>query len=141
MKQSFNGTYFMDHALRDETGALVLQDHASEACQYYAVLFGGIDMESPRYAKLKDLILNVFSPDRGGKMPEIFEVNAFIGAYLRLEALLKMGQKELVLSDIRSFFGQMSEHTGTLWEYRQEKGSKDHGFASYALVAIEEALR
>ena len=74
-------------------------------------------------------------------MPEIFEVNAFIGAYLRLEALLKMGQKELVLSDIRSFFGQMSEHTGTLWEYRQEKGSKDHGFASYALVAMEAALQ
>ena len=141
VQQSYNGTYFMDHALRDETGALVLQDHASEACQYYAVLFGGIDLEHPRYAKLKELILNVFSPDRGGKMPEIFEVNAFIGAYLRLEALLKMGQKELVLSDIRSFFGQMSEHTGTLWEYRQEKGSKDHGFASYALVAIEEALR
>ena len=62
------------------------------------------------------------------------------GAYLRLEALLKMGKKELVLSDIRSFFGHMSQHTGTLWEYRQEKGSKDHGFASYALVAIMKAL-
>ena len=141
VQQSFNGTYFMDHAVRDEKGVLQLQDHSSEACQYYAVLFGGVDIESPRFAKLKDLILNVFSPDRGGKMPEIFEVNAFIGAYLRLEALLKMEQKELVLSDIRSFFGRMSEHTGTLWEYRQEKGSKDHGFASYALVAMMEALR
>ena len=141
IEQSFNGIYFMDHAIRDEEGILQLQDHASEACQYYAVLFGGIDIDSPRYNALKDLILNVFSPDRGEKMPEIFQVNAFIGAYLRLEALLKMGQKELVLSDICSFFGQMSQHTGTLWEYRQEKGSKDHGFASYALVAIEEALR
>ena len=141
VQQSFNGTYFMDHAIRDEKGILQLQEHSSEACQYYAVLFGGIDMDSPRFAKLKDLILNVFSPDRDGKMPEIFEVNAFIGAYLRLEALLKMEQKELVLSDIRSFFGRMSEHTGTLWEYRQEKGSKDHGFASYALVAMLEALR
>ena len=140
VEQSFNGTYFMDHAVRDEKANLQLQDHSSEACQYYAVLFGGIDMESKRFAKLKDLILNVFSPDRGGKMPEIFEVNAFIGAYLRLEALLKMGCKELVLSDIRSFFGHMSRHTGTLWEYRQEKGSKDHGFASYALVAMMKAL-
>lgn len=140
VEQSFNGTYFMDHAIRDETGVLQLQDHASEACQYYAVLFGGIDIDSPRFAKLKDLILHVFSPDRGGKLPEIFEVNLFIGAYLRLETLLKMGKKELVLSDIRSFFGHMSQHTGTLWEYRQEQGSKDHGFASYALVAIMKAL-
>lgn len=141
VQQSFNGIYFMDHAIRDEAGVLRLQEHSSEACQYYAVLFGGIDIHSAHYQKLKELILQVFSPDRGGKMPEIFEVNAFIGAYLRLEALLKMGEGELVLSDIRSFFGKMSEHTGTLWEYRQEKGSKDHGFASYALVAIEEALK
>ena len=141
VRQSFNGTYFMDHAIRDENGMLRLQDHSSEAGQYYAVLFGGIDLDSPRFERLKSLILHTFSPDRGGKMPEIFEVNAFIGAYLRLEALLKMGEKELVLSDIRSFFGQMAQHTGTLWEYRQEKGSKDHGFASYAVVAVLEALK
>ncbi len=138
IEQSFNGTYFMDHAIRDENGILQLQGHSSEACQYYAVLFGGIDLNETRYKGLKDLILHVFSPNRNGKMPEIFEVNAFIGAYLRLEALLKMGEKELALSDVRSFFGQMAQHTGTLWEYRQEKGSKDHGFASYALVVVRE---
>jgi len=141
VEQSFNGTYFMDHAIRDEEGVLRLQEHSSEACQYYAVLFANIDLNSQRYQRLRELILFVFSPDRGGKFPEVFEVNAFIGAYLRLEALLKMGEGELVLSDIRSFFGKMSEQTGTLWEYRQEKGSKDHGFASYALVAIDQALK
>jgi hypothetical protein len=33
----------------------------------------------------------------------------------------------------------MIEKTGTLWEYKQHKGSYDHGFASYAVVAIDAA--
>ena len=35
----------------------------------------------------------------------------------------------------------MEQETGTLWEYRQGTGSRDHGFASYALVAMYKALR
>ncbi len=83
---------------------------------------------------------DVFQPERNGAFPEIFEVNAFIGAYLRIEALLKMGEYELLLRDIKAFFGKMEQYTGTLWEYREYKGSQDHGFASYALVAIREAM-
>lgn len=141
IKQSFNGRYFMDHAIRDENGKLQLQEHSSEACQYYAVLFAGIDIHSEEYKELKHLILHVFTPDRNGAMPEILEVNAFIGAYLRLETLLKMREAELLLHDVKGFFGTMEEYTGTLWEYRQFEGSYDHGFASYALVVIEEALK
>lgn len=137
--QSFNGRYFMDHAIRDDSGKLVLQPHASEAGQYYAVLFSGIDINSDKYSYLKDLIINVFTPKREC-MPEIFKVNAFIGAYLRLETLLKMEEYDILLSDIEGFFGKMTERTGTLWEYREFKGSHDHGFASYALVAIKKAL-
>ena len=44
-------------------------------------------------------------------------------------------------NDVKGFFGTMEEYTGTLWEYRQFEGSYDHGFASYALVVIKEALR
>ncbi len=140
IEQSFNGRYFMDHAVRDEAGKLVLQDDSSEAAQYYAVLFGCIDIKDSRFKELKALITDVFAPDREGRMPEIMEVNAFIGAYLRLEALLKMEQYELLLRDVKGFFGNMEQYTGTLWEYRQFKGSCDHGFASYALVAIREAM-
>jgi alpha-L-rhamnosidase len=141
VEQSYNGRYFMDHALRDETGKLCLQDHSSEACQYYAILFGGIDWNAPRFQPLKELVVSVFSPDRGEKMPEIIPVNAFIGAYLRIEALLKMGEHALLLDDLRGFFGKMEERTGTLWEYRQYKGSYDHGFASYAVVAAMKAAK
>lgn len=141
IEQSFNGTYFMDHAVRDENGKLCLQKDASEACQYYAVLFGGIDIHSEEYKELKHLILNVFTPRRAEDvMPEIFQVNAFIGAYLRLETLCKMKEYELLLKDVEDFFGEMDERTGTLWEYRELKGSQDHGFASYAYVVVQEAL-
>ncbi|MBQ8804358.1 MAG: hypothetical protein IJZ53_12035 [Tyzzerella sp.] len=139
--QSFNGQYFHDHAIRDENGALQLQEDASEACQYYAVLFAGIDIDLPEYKELKHLILKVFRPDRKGAMPEIMEVNAFIGAYLRLETLLQMKEYELLLEDVKGFFGKMEEYTGTLWEFRDFTGSMDHGFASYALVAIQEGLK
>jgi len=46
----------------------------------------------------------------------------------------------LVLQDVVGFFGNMEAYTGTLWEYKNGKGSYDNGFASYALVVIREAL-
>lgn len=140
IKQSLKDGYFRDHAVRDKYGQLCLLEDSSEACQYYAVLFGGIDLDSVKYMKLKYLITDVFTPTREDVMPEIFPVNMFIGAYLRMEALLKMNEYELVLKDVVRFFGNMEKYTGTLWEYKQHKGSYDHGFASYALVVIKEAL-
>ncbi len=141
IRQSFHGTYFHDHAVRDESGTLILQKDASEACQYYAILFGELDLKDKTYQPLYHLVTEVFSPNRNGQMPEIFEVNAFIGAYLRIETLLKLKEYPLLLRDIKDFFGNMEQYTGTLWEYRQYKGSQDHGFASYTLVAIQEALK
>ena len=141
VEQSYNGQYFLDHALRDELGNLCLQSHSSEACQYYAILFGGIDWNEPRFAPLKELVVTVFTPDRLDAMPQIIPVNAFIGAYLRIEALLKMGEYTLLLENIRDFFGKMEQRTGTLWEYRQLKGSYDHGFASYAVAAAMKACK
>ncbi len=139
IRQSFNGTYFLDHAIRDESGKLNRQNDASEACQYYAILFGNLDMNSETYAPLKTMVTDVFAPERNGKMPMIFEINAFIGLYLRIEVLLKMGEYALLIQNIKEFFGDMEQYTGTLWEYRSFKGSYDHGFASYVLVAIREA--
>ncbi len=139
-RQAFNGKYFLDHAVRDENDKLTRLDDASEACQYYAILFGGLDMDSEQFLPLKGLVKEVFAPKRNGKMPEIFEINAFIGLYLRIETLLKMEEYELLLQNIKDFFGQMEQYTGTLWEYRNFNGSYDHGFASYALVAIQKAM-
>ncbi len=85
VEQSFNGRYFLDHAIRNENGELILQKESSEAGQYYAILFGGFDIHDPKYAELYRLVTEVFAAERKAPMPEIFEINAFIGAYLRLE--------------------------------------------------------
>jgi len=140
IQQSFNGEYFYDHAIRDDNGVLKVQTDSSEACQYYAVLFAGIDINSEEYCQLKSLITDEFSPKRDGARPEIVEVNAFIGAYLRIEVLLKMKEYRLVLDDIEGFFGHMAAYTGTLWEYREFRGSHDHGFASYVYAVVKKAL-
>lgn len=139
VRQSFDGRVFLDHAVRKDGGLMRCAD-CSEAGQYYAILFGGIDMKAPEYAELRHLVLEVFGADRTVLLEEIAPINAFIGAYLRLEALLKMGEKEAVLHSLTTFFGGMAGETGTLWEYRERHGSRDHGFASYALVAMRAAL-
>ena len=138
--QSFDGKMFRDHALRGEDGKLTLCGDISEICQYYAILFAGIDMTDAKYADLLRLVREVFGAVRKEDMPEIEPINAFIGVYLRLEALLKLEEKALVLNDIESFFGNMEKLTGTLWENRSIHGSLDHGFASYAAVAMMKAL-
>lgn len=139
VRQSFDGRLFLDHAVRED-GKLRRLSDCSEAGQYYAILFGGIDMTAPDYAELRRLVLEVFGSDRKILLDEIAPINAFIGAYLRLEALLKMGENRAVLDSLAGFFGGMAEETGTLWEYREHHGSRDHGFASYALVAMRQAL-
>jgi len=141
IEHSFNGTYFLDHSVRNSENKLVLQPEVSEVGQYYAVLFGNIPIDDAKYSKLKDLILNVFSPDRRGRAPEILEFNMIMGAYMRMELLLKMHEYELLLHDIKLMFGQMEEKTGTLWEYRIQKGSYDHGLCAYVAHATQTALK
>lgn len=138
--QSFNGRYFLDHSVCGEDGSLTVQDHASEVCQYYALLFGGIDPDAPEYAFLRQLVTDVFAVDREGKMPEIIEINVFPGLFLRMDTLLMLGEYDLALRTVEDFFGKMEPYTGTLWEYRQFKGSYDHGFSAIAYAVMKEAL-
>ena len=140
IEQSFDGKLFRDHAVRDESGKLTLCGDISEICQYYAILFAGIDMTEAKYAELLRLVREVFGAIRKEDMPEIEVINAFIGVYLRLEALLKIEEYDLVLDDVENFFGNMERLTGTLWENRSVHGSLDHGFASYAAAAMMKAL-
>lgn len=138
---SFDGTRFYDHSVRNKSGDLKLKaEHCSEIAQYYAILFGGFDINDEKYAKLKHLVTKLCYADSTEIPADMEPINAFIGVYLRLEALLHIKEYDLVLKDVREFFGEMEALTGTLWEYRQRLGSRDHGFASYALVAILRAL-
>lgn len=139
--QSFDGRMFRDHAVRGEDGKLTLCGDISEICQYYAILFAGIDMNEEKYAELLRLVREVFGAIRKEEVANVEPINAFIGVYLRLEALLKLEAYDLVIGDVKDFFGNMERLTGTLWENRSIHGSLDHGFASYAAAAMMKALR
>jgi len=138
IEQAFDGEFFADRAVRDEHGRLQVVGDRSEVCQYYALFFGMIDPADPRCAKLMHTVLNVFGPERRepGLLPEIAYANAFIGYYLRMEVLLRLRRYGQVLEECKGYFGKMAETTGTLWEHGGIEGSLNHGFASYAGVAI-----
>ena len=132
IRRAFDGEVFVDHAARVD-GELVNFHHVSEAGQYYAALFGGIDLNAPEFAKLKKGITDGFSqPPR----PDFCPVNAFIGLYLRMAVLERFGDQALLHRNIREFFGGMCEKTGTLWEYKETHKSLDHGFASFVATLM-----
>ena len=132
IRRAFDGEVFADHAARVGT-ELINFSHVSEAGQYYAALFGGIDLNAPEFAKLKAGIIDGFSrPPR----QDFCRVNAFIGLYLRMAVLKNLGDEALLRENIKAFFGGMSEQTGTLWEYREAHKSMDHGFASFVATLM-----
>lgn len=140
IEQSFNGTFFTDNAVRNKNGELVNTGNISETCQYYAFFCGIVDDKDERFKKLTYTMLNEFG---GKKNPDLgIEPSApFIGKYLRLIMLLNMKKFSLVLSDIAGYFTGMAKTTGTLWENDKKEslehgGSLNHGFASFAGVAI-----
>ena len=132
---SFNGEFFVDHATRLDSGELINEKHVSEACQYYAILYGGADLDKPEYEELKKHVVGdfkEFAPDGYKFCPK----NAFIGLYLRMNVLMNMKDKKLLSENLSSLFLQMSRKTATLWEYKDGYGSLDHGFASYVALTI-----
>ena len=135
-EKSFAGEVFLDHAVKGESGILQNKEDFSEAGQYYAVLFGGVDLSDPQYAKLKAHILDgftAFDPQAENFVP----VNMFIGFFLRLLVLIRMDRRDILRQDITKKFVPMVDLTDTLWEYNfhQRNGSYDHGFSSFAAIA------
>ncbi|OQB14331.1 MAG: Bacterial alpha-L-rhamnosidase [Firmicutes bacterium ADurb.Bin193] len=129
-KQSYNGEFFVDHAVRED-GRLVVKDDTTEVCQYYAFFCGTADKE--RFPSLWETLLRNFGPNRKktGKYPHIHIANAFIGNYLRFEILSGYGYVSRILQESVDFFLYMAEKTGTLWEHIDTRASCNHGFASH----------
>ena len=49
--------------------------------------------------------------------PQVAPAAPFIGYYLRLEILNQNGYKEEVVKNIKDYFTEMVEETGTLWVF------------------------
>lgn len=130
-KQSYNGNFFTDNAIRID-GKLVPQTaNCTETCQYYAFFLGTATPE--KYPELWHKLVQDFGPDRGEKniYPEIYPSNAFIGNYLRLELLSQQGLIKQLLHESIDRFLYMADKTGTLWENIHTRASLNHGFASH----------
>lgn len=141
-RQSFNGKMFLDHAVRRNGKLVRVEEDCSEICQYYAIVFSGIDFKSEeKYSWLLKFITEELGSKRQGRFPEIEPINAFIGMYMRMLAMLKLGYNDVLLADIIDFFGKMEKATGTLWEVLSPTASLDHGFASYVVVAINKIFK
>ncbi len=131
-RQSYDGTFFVDQALRED-GRLVIGRDRTEACQYYAFTFDVATPES--YPELWRVMSESFGPDRGEteRYPDIHPANAFVGNYLRLDLLSRYGKGDQTLREMEDYFHYMAEKTGTLWEHASSSASCNHGFASHAV--------
>jgi alpha-L-rhamnosidase len=139
-RQSFNGTFFVDNAVRRE-GKLESSGMTTEVCQYYAFYF---DVATPQtHPDLWQTLLTDFGPQRKqtGKYPEVYVANAFIGNFLRIDLLSRYHESARVLEEIVGYFLNMARLTGTLWEHDQPTASCNHGFAAHvAQTLFRDAL-
>jgi alpha-L-rhamnosidase len=130
LRQSFNGDFFADNAVRKD-GKLQVTGNTTEVCQYYAFFCGVATPES--HPALWKRLVNDFGPNRDDKKvyPDVFRANAFVGNYLRMDILSRYGLQNQMLLEIQNYFYAMADRTGTLWEHMQHNASCNHGFASY----------
>lgn len=127
---SFDGEVFADNAVKNNDGTYTSEKNVSEACQYYFVLFGKIDIYDEKYATLFRHIKTGFAEFVPGER-EYCSINAFIGRYLRMNVLHNLKLCDIIKNDIEEYFSHMCDETSTLWECKLPHGSLDHGFASY----------
>lgn len=140
IRQSWNGQFFRDHALRGKDGSLVVADDVTETCQYYA-FFSGVATKESHPGLWKELV-GKFGPKRDVKKVHsgVHPSAPFIGDYLRLILLQRENRGNQILEETKSYFLWMAEKTGTLWEFAEETKSCNHGFASYAAVLLSDCV-
>ena len=128
---AFDGEFFRDNSVINEADEAVLQNNRTETCQYYAFFTGTATKEE--FPELYNKMINEFGPARDAEKqyPDVYEANAFIGNYLRLEIMFRSGMYDRMLAEIRAFFLPMAQKTGTLWENMSNRASCNHGFASH----------
>ena len=139
-KQSFDGEFFVDNAVRKD-GKLEVTRNRTEVCQYFAFFFGVATPEAN--PKLWAALTKDFGPQRKETKahPEIHPANAFIGNQLRFELLSRDGRSRQILDEAIGYWLYMADRTGTLWENDTPSASCNHGFASHAAhVLLRDVL-
>jgi alpha-L-rhamnosidase len=134
-KQSFDGRFFVDNAVRRD-GKLVVTTNRTEVCQYFAFYFGAATPET--HPALWKTLQTEFGPSRKQTKahPDVPPANAFIGNVLRLELLSRAGLTQQLLDESLAYQLYMVDRTGTLWENDGAYASCNHGFASHGGVHV-----
>lgn len=131
IKQSYNGSFFVDNAVREKDGKLNITDNTTEVCQYFAFF---CHIASPKtFPELWEKLTTEFGPNRDDKVTwkNVYRANAFIGNYLRMIILSRNGCQKQLKDEIQDYFYYMANLTGTLWENTDPSASCNHNFASY----------
>ncbi len=133
IEQSFDGEFFVDHAVRKADGTLEIKRDRTEVCQYFAFFFKTATPES--HPELWATLLDKFGPNRvkEGGYPEVHKANSFVGNVVRLELLATANRGDQLLEESVAYNLYMAERTGTLWENDSPYASCDHGFASHVV--------
>ena len=139
IEKSFNGRYFEENAIYGKAG-LKNTDNVSETCQYYAIWTGVADLSEDRFQSLKKDVLETFGTFGTHDFVPYEPSNSINGIYLRMEILLRMNEKALLLKEIEDYFGHMAEKSGTIWEHKTESNSLNHGFASWLAEVIYKCV-
>lgn len=129
--QSFNGELFEDNRVRED-GKLILKEHLSETCQYYAFFFGIADSEN-----YPELYKKLFLQERAEflkRYPKIPASNVIVGLLLRSQILKREGMQKVLLRESKDIYSKMARRTGTLWENNGIYASCNHGLAAIAAV-------
>ncbi len=135
-KQAFDGTFFLDNAMRGADGKLAVTRNHTEVCQYYAFYF---EVATPKtYSGLWETLRDKFGPGRkkSNPFPDVGMANSFIGNMLRMELLSREGLSQQILDESRDYLLYMADRTGTLWENVSDEASCNHGFASHVVHTL-----
>ena len=136
---AFDGKFFVDNLVRDENGVLKQTGLLTEVCQYYAFWFNCVTPEE--YPELfQELMENLGGNRQEGYLPEMERPNVMYGTYMRIDLLMRQGERKQIYDECMKLFGQMAERTGTLWEHNSIFASCNHGFAAYAAKWLIYAL-
>ena len=134
-RQSFDGDFFVDNAVRKD-GKLQVTRNRSEVCQYFAFFFDVASMKT--HAELWTRLRDKFGPDRKETkaFAEVHLANSFIGNMLRMELLSQAGRNQQILDESIAYLLYMADRTGTLWEHTGAYASCNHGFASHIVHTL-----
>ncbi|MCX7819918.1 MAG: hypothetical protein N2652_12050 [Kiritimatiellae bacterium] len=135
-RQSWDGEFFVDNAVRRPDGTLEVTRNRTETCQYYAFYFR---VATPAtHPQLWDRLVRDFGPQRKGtgRWPEIHPSNQLIGNVMRFELLSREGLTRRLFEEAVPYHRRMAELTGTLWEFDGPQASCNHGFASHGGVRL-----